>query len=817
MLDLTKHPMKEDLAKSGLEPSDIMARAIDSSERAATGIPHSIQGYAIPYQELNGKPLPFYRVRTFDFLPKYKQQKDTPNHVYFPPGFAQVSKTKNFILITEGEKKAALACKLGFPAVALGGVDSWRNRVVVLPLDSELSQNQTKGILKAKMPPSTELAEDTSGNLATGMQELIDYALMHQKTIILCYDSDNEVGVKPSVQRAAATLAFELRFRGLAFKDIRQIVLPPLDLTKRRLGQTTSNLPEDAQEQEALTKVALDDFLMVRGKEGFQALIEGCMKKRSAFPRHPSIRDFINKKMQKSHMSRKDIQALAIAVLSDLDANGMRIKSEDEQTYYFDFTTRKLLRTTFEQRAENVAGTAFGQFMYRRYGLGGADQRLIIWIATQFTAEEPIVEASPYHVIARASSTADSVNYQISDSQYVTVDAEGIEIYDNGENGILFESGNVLPLDSEKLFEAFVREDTQKQSRVAFWADVLSNVRLRDQDKGRIVTCLLYYMSPWLYRWRGMQLPVEMVIGESGSGKSTLCELRLSILSGISKLRNAPSDLKDWHASIANTGGLHVTDNVVLPDRNLRQRLSDEICRIITEPNPSIEQRKYYTNADIISIPVRSVFALTAIQQPFQNADLLQRAIILELDKTAGAEDGRPEIEYDSEWKRHQLEKFGDREGWIAHHLWALQEFFKLVKEKWDTKYRAKHRLIHFEQAMTLMGQVFGMDTSWIPSYLAGIVDKSLEESDWTFEGLRSWVDIHGRHYLSTGAKVGVQEISEWAKLEDDYKNCDMLTNPRRLARYMQTHKSIIATSCYMVEAGKANNRQVYKIVSPKK
>jgi hypothetical protein len=811
MLDTQAHPMREDLMKSGLDPADIKARAIDSVERAATGIPHSIQGYAIPYWDLRGHPLPFYRVRAFNHIIKYKQGKDTPNHVYFPPNFYAVAQKKDYILVTEGEKKAALATKLGFPCVGLSGVDCWRNRVVVIPLESELSQNQSKGILKAKLPPQTEASEDNATNLATGMQELIDYAASNHKTIIICYDSDQEVGVKPSVQRAAAVLGFELRFRGISFDKIRQIILPPINAGIR---VSNSNTPEEAAQ---LNKVALDDYLVEKGKDAFQGLLETCLAKRSAFPRHPSIRDYINKKLQKAAMSRKDVQALAIAVLSDLDANGMRIRSSgDQETYYFDFVSRKLLKTTFSERAENVAATPFGQFMYRRYGLGGADQRLIIWIATQFAAEDPIEEASPFHVIARTRTVDDCVNYQVSDSQFVRVNADGIELFDNGEGNILFESGGVLPLDTEKLSTAYEKCNSE-HAVPNYWASVLSHVRLKDQDKGRQVTSLLYYMSPWLYRWRGMQLPVELVIGESGSGKSTLCELRLNVLSGTAKLRNAPTDLKDWHASISNSGGLHVTDNVQLVDRNLRQRLSDEICRIITEPEPTIEQRKLYTNTDLVRIPIRAVFGITAIQQPFQNADILQRALILELDKTANTGEDRPEVTYDSEWKQHQLDAFGGREGWIAHHLVVLERFFKLVKTEWDPKYKAKHRLIHFEQSMLLMGRVFGMDTSWIPAYLAGIVDATLAETDWTFEGIREFVDKNGSYLLAKQEPFTVQDISEWCKNEDEYKECDMLINPRRLGRYMQIHKSIIAQHCCIVEAGKLNNRVRYKVVAPKK
>jgi len=804
MLTVSPHPMVEDLAKSGLVASDMFARAIESPERAATAIPHSVQGYAIPYFELRGGPVTFYRVRAFDFLPKYKQPKDTPNHVYFPPGFYETAQRNDYVLVVEGEKKAALAVKLGIACVGFGGVDSWRNRAIVIPLESELTQNASKGLLKAKLPAGEGVQEDTSGNLAIGMQELIDYIAMSRKTIIIAYDSDAEVGVKPSVQRAAAALGFELRFRGIAFDKIRQIVLPPLGPVQPKQDH----------------KVALDDFVLSKGIDALHDLIKVCMSKRSAFPRHPSIRDFINKKLQRANMSRKDMQALSIAVLSDLDANGLRIRTPgDGEHFYFDFVNRKLLKTTFDARAENVAATPFGQFLYRRYGLGGADQRLIIWIATQFAGEDPIEEASAYHVIARTRTSEDSVKYQVSDSQFVRVDAQGIELFDNGEDSVLFESGDVLPLDTEKLLQAYETYRVRGYTLPNQWANVLSRVRLRDQDKGRIVTSLLYYMSPWLYKWRGMQLPVEMVIGESGSGKSTLCELRLAILQGSSKLRNAPTDLRDWHASIANSGGLHVTDNVQLVNRELRQRLSDEICRIITEPDPAIEQRKLYTNADTIRLPVRSVFAITAIQQPFQNADLLQRSLVLELDKTADyTESSQPEILYDSEWKDHRLNEFGGREGWIAHHLFVLHRFFRLVAEQWDPKYTAKHRLIHFEQAMMLMAKVFGLNVSWIPDYLNGIVDKSLSETDWAFEGIKTFVDTQGYHLYLSQSKISCKDISQWASIEEDFMNCDMLTNPRKLSRYMMTHKSIVAMHTGLIEAGKSNNMQMYKVVPlPKK
>lgn len=790
----------EDLRKSGLVAKDMNIRPLTSPERAMTMSPHSVDGYVIPYYSLYGRSEPFYRVKLFDHTVKYKQPKETQSHVYFPPKFLDVAKTSPYIIVTEGEKKAALACKLGFACIALGGVDAWKSRTVILPPDAELTQSKSK--VSAKLPANSGATEDTSG-LAVGIQDLIDFVIRHKKHLIICYDADLDVGIKASVQRAAATFAFDLRFRGIPFSHIRQIILPPVN-------PEAPPIPKDQD-----PKLGLDDWLMAAGAERFAELIKVCLNKRTAFPRHPAIRDLINKRLQKPNPNRKDIQQLSIAILSDLDANGIRLTATQEgNTYYFDFVTRKLLKTTFSDRANDSHDTPFGQFLYRRYGISGADKYLVTWLSAQFTGEEPIEEVSPHRVIARIDTMADSVIYQLSDSQYARVDASGLEIFDNGENGILFESEQVAGLDAAKVIQYYEELGTPP-ALVNQWSTTLSRCRLRDQKQERSVTALLYHLSPWLYRWRGMQLPVELVLGESGSGKSTLCELRLAAITGDPRLRNTPSDLKDWHASISNSGGLHVTDNVQLADRNLRQRLSDEICRLITEQNPHIEQRKYYTNNDLIRIPIRAVFSITAISQPFQNADLLQRSMILHFDKSASmGEDGRGEIRYDSEWRTNEMKRMGGREGWVAYHLQALHRFFKLVNEKWDSNYQAKHRLINFEQSLCLMGEVFGEDVSWVPQYLAGVIDAGLADSDWTFEGIKAFADHRIKHYAPEKLFTA-GDIVDFCTGNEDFEKCEMLINNRRLGRYMQTHKSLIASSLGIIDRGQRNNRQVYQVLPP--
>lgn len=790
----TDNRMAEDLATSGLTIEDVNARWISSPEKAATKTPFSVNGYVIPYFNIHGKPASFYRVKLFDFDPKYKQPKDTPNHVYFPKGFMACAEKHNYVILTEGEKKAALATKMGFPACALGGVDSWRNRIVTLPVDAELNANEKK--VQAKLPAGEELTEEQMAPLALGIQELIDYLINSGKHLVIIYDTDSQFGTNSQVQRAAASLAFELRFKGIRFDRIRQLTLPLL--------------PQ-------LSKVGLDDYLLNQPTNtAFHDLLTNCLQKRSAFPRHPNIRDYLNKRLQKSKMSRKEMQQVAIAILSELDAGGLRLRSADElQAYYFDYKTHKLMKVSFTGQPNEMTETEFGQYMYRTFGLGAADFRVMQWLGTQFTGEDPIEDVTPYRVFARPNFHSDNVIMQISDGEYVIIDKNGLTIKANGTDSILFESGHVKPVDTEKLKAEWVKQTSNNADKPLpnWWMDVLSLVRLKDKDKQRVITALMFYMSPWLYRWRGTQLPIEMTLGEAGSGKSTLQELRLSIQTGDPKLRNAPQDLKDWHASVANSGGLHVTDNVQLVDRNLRQRLSDEICRIITEPKPTIEMRKYFTNAELMQIPVRCVFGITAIQQPFLNADILQRAIIIELDKAQDLINGS--LSYDGRWKEQQLSRFGGREAWLVHHFTVLHRFFTLIQRRWNMAYQAKHRLINFEQALCIMAEVFGIRSDWIPDYLVGVTNHAVTEADFAFEGICAFAAYWRTHGMNgkTYRPFTVQEIANWAMGSDVYDKCEQITNTRKLGRYLKVHKTMVASAAGIVEGGSSNNRQMYKLL----
>lgn len=796
--------MLDDLARSGLAPSDMQCHLLTNPERARTQVGFSVQGYVIPYFDMEGKPVQHFRTRLFDNDPKYKQPKESANFVYFPPSFSRVLKTstKPYVLLVEGEKKAALACKLGYPCVAIGGVDSWRTRTFVLPTGAEVT-NKGKDAISIKLPSHTVMHESSNSPYATGLQDLNSYLRDTGKTIFICFDTDG-AGVKEPVQVAAASLGFEFRATGIPYKNIRQLILPNPD---------------------GLEKIGLDDFLVSYGAVNLDKVIAVNMAKRAAFPRHPSMIEYLNKKLKsRRKIDRPELKKIAIAVVSELDSSGVRLRSTNEQeTFYFDYKTHKLMSVDLSSKSGRLDGSAFGRYYYEHFGLGSPDTDLNHWVNTMFTGEEPVEDVDPHRVIARRDFTEDSVIFQLGDGRFIRIDGAkpedsdkiglpGVQVYNNGDRGILFAENQMKEPDVQSLldnYEWFNKESPPGTNMPFWWGQVLNDVRLRDRDKQRVLTALLYYISPWLYRWRGTQLPLEMVLGEAGSGKSTLCALRLAILTGDARLRNAPSDLRDWHASLHNTGGLHVTDNVVLRDQTLRQKLSDSICRIVTELEPRIEARKLYTDAELYLIPVKAVFVITALIQPFTSQDVLQRSYIVDLDKTQNV--GNDGLSFDSFWMEHQLAKFGGREAWLAHHLLVLHRFFELVKKKWVVSYSAKHRLINFEQALKLMAEVFGINGDWIPDYLTKSSTRSIIESDHAYEGLRAWADLV-RTFKDQSRLYIARDIAEWMQSSDDYAKNEMLTNPRKLGRYIVQHKSELQEHAGIHYAGTLNNAQRYRV-----
>src|SRR5690606_30790396 len=151
----------------------------------------------------------------------YIQPPDSPNRVWIPPNWSKDLADKPYLIITEGEKKAAAAAQYGIPVIALGGVDSWRSRRYTVPLDKlKKGKDPDKVILDLKESEIEMLQEQVAEEMYTISRLIAE----DPKPVYIVFDSDSADGLKDDVQRAAFDLAIWLDGQGV--EDIRLAVLP---------------------------------------------------------------------------------------------------------------------------------------------------------------------------------------------------------------------------------------------------------------------------------------------------------------------------------------------------------------------------------------------------------------------------------------------------------------------------------------------------------------------------------------------------------------------------------------------------------------
>lgn len=117
-------------------------------------------GLWIPYLDMDGRPIDGrgrFRFTTPQYFNKndqlekkprkYTQRKGHPACLYVPPEtWSYLEKNPDgALVVTEGEKKAACAAKMGIPAAAFGGVFYWKER------DAETLTGETQSVLKGRM------------------------------------------------------------------------------------------------------------------------------------------------------------------------------------------------------------------------------------------------------------------------------------------------------------------------------------------------------------------------------------------------------------------------------------------------------------------------------------------------------------------------------------------------------------------------------------------------------------------------------------------------------------------------------------------
>lgn len=157
---MSQNAFEAKLASSGLTLADAEKLGMQYVDDCSTlhASFQAVKAFKIPYFNIDGSQTDFYRVRYLS-LPtgfaaqlakpqRYAQIPKSLNEVYFPPFIdweLVSSKIDMPIIITEGELKAAAACKAGYNCIALGGVTVWQSSKREVPLLAPLPDVNWQG------------------------------------------------------------------------------------------------------------------------------------------------------------------------------------------------------------------------------------------------------------------------------------------------------------------------------------------------------------------------------------------------------------------------------------------------------------------------------------------------------------------------------------------------------------------------------------------------------------------------------------------------------------------------------------------------
>jgi len=190
--------------------------------------------------------------------------------------------------------------------------------------------------------------------------------------------------------------------------------------------------------------------------------------------------------------------------------------------------------------------------------------------------------------------------------------------------------------------------------------DLYSMVNVREEDLPLLAGWLLGALYP-----RG-PYPILLLQGPPGSAKSTLARTLKSIADPNDlELRAAPKDMRDLQIAALHSRCVAL-DN--LP--HVPQELSDTLCRLST--GEATSSRTLYTNTDETIVKVQCPVIITGIGAIASQADLLDRAIVLNLHIISG-ESRVPESEYWRRWDARKASVLGALLDAAVHGLRNLE------------------------------------------------------------------------------------------------------------------------------------------------
>lgn len=246
-----------------------VVRLIGEMPEAARGLEGvEIDYYGLAGERITDRGLQFSRVRLInppEGAPRYLAPGGSSNHLYIPPNFPHESVVAEVLIITEGEKKAIVACAAGYPTVALAGVHQWFESVErqVVKDDAEDAGEKIPH-LKPETPIMRELLDVIEKTGATAVHVLFDSdgAALDKRSITINGEVDSRFVVRTSDKKYVMNQS--VAHAGRVFADaLRRQTRAKVSLGFVPHGSQPINFDRAGKSKKVdlLTKRGLDDWI----------------------------------------------------------------------------------------------------------------------------------------------------------------------------------------------------------------------------------------------------------------------------------------------------------------------------------------------------------------------------------------------------------------------------------------------------------------------------------------------------------------------------------------------------------------------------
>lgn len=213
---------------------------------------------------------------------------------------------------------------------------------------------------------------------------------------------------------------------------------------------------------------------------------------------------------------------------------------------------------------------------------------------------------------------------------------------------------------------------------------------------------MLYLVSCFL-GLEEIQHPILVLKGEKGASKSTTMRMLSKIISPqITDLSGQFNNLDDLQLNMANSY-MVTLDNM----REIPKKVSDVLCRVVT--GGSYQKRKLYTDNEMLNLDLNCLVVISSIVMPIKEPDLVDRSLILELQRI----DAKERISENIIWKEFNKD--------LPQILGSI---FKIVAKVLQDTTPIENvyyiRLVDFHQACLRIGKAYGLKYNDVNALLYG-------------------------------------------------------------------------------------------------